>query len=122
MFYDFPSTNYQRPHKKFNFSEEKITPLPPPEKTSTSTSISPSPHLHCPISIMPTQMLLNSFTSINNRKNVNISFLFLPFPFFLPLFIKKYFLRVGEWVLNPFPHSHYIICHAILSAADLLSQ
>ena len=42
FFYDFPSTNYQRPHKKFNFPE-KITPAPTPEKTSTSTSISPSP-------------------------------------------------------------------------------
>ena len=33
---------------------------------------------------------------------------------------KNNFCVWGEWVLNPSPHSHYIICHAILSAANLL--
>ena len=44
MFLCFPSTNYQRPHKKFNF-HEKITPSPTPEKTSTSNSPPPPPTL-----------------------------------------------------------------------------
>ena len=43
MFYDFPSPNYQRPHKKFNFPEKNYPPPPTPEKTSTYTSISPFP-------------------------------------------------------------------------------
>ena len=30
FFYDFPSTNYQRPHKKFNFPPPALAPPPPP--------------------------------------------------------------------------------------------
>ena len=67
---------------------------------------------------MPTPMLLNSFTSINNVKNVNISLLFLPF--LSSTFNKKKILRVGRVGFEPLPHSRYIICHAILSAANLL--
>ena len=45
FFYDFPSTNYQRPHKKFNFPE-KITPPPPlhPRKLQPPPALAPTPY------------------------------------------------------------------------------
>ena len=45
FFYDFPSTNYQRPHKKFNFPEKNYPPPPPlhPRKLQPPIALAPPP-------------------------------------------------------------------------------
>ena len=47
FFYDFPSTNYQRPHKKFNFPEKNYPPPPlHPRKLQPPIALAPPPP-HC---------------------------------------------------------------------------
>ena len=118
FFYDFPSTNYQSPHKKFNFPEKNYPPPPTPEKTSTSNSISPSPPPLSDINNANSNAFeqLHKYQQCKKCKHLPpIS----PLSFF-HFSSKNIFCVWGEWVLNPSPHSHYIICHAILSAANLL--
>ena len=45
FFYDFPSTNYQRPHKKFNFPAKNYPPPPPlhPRKLQPPPALAPPP-------------------------------------------------------------------------------
>ena len=100
-------------------SLKKITPLPPtPEKTSTSTSISPSPP---PLSDI-NNANSNAFEQLHKYQQCK-KYKHLP-PIsplsFFHFSSKNNFCIWGEWVLNPSPHSHCIICHAILSAANLL--
>ena len=101
-------------------SLKKNSPPPPPptpEKTLTSTSISPPP----PLSDI-NNANSNAFEQLHKYQQCKkckhlppIS----PLSFF-HFSSKNNFCVWGEWVLNPSPHSHYIICHAILSAANLL--
>ena len=113
FFYDFPSTNYQRPHKKFNFPEKNYPPPPPlhPRKLQPPPALSDINNANS-----------NAFEQLHKYQQCKkckhlppIS----PLSFF-HFSSKNNFCVWGEWVLNPYPHSHYIICHAILSAANLL--
>ena len=104
---------------KNSISLKKITLSPTPENTSTSTSISPSPPP--PLSDI-NNANSNVFEQLHKYQQCKkckhlppIS----PFSFF-HFSSKNNFCVWGEWVLNPSPHSHYIICHAMLSAANLL--
>ena len=118
FFYDFPSTNYQRPHKKFNLSCKKLPTPTTPKKTSTSTSISSPP---LPLSDI-NNANSDAFEQLHKYQQCK-KFKHLPpiSPFsFFHFSLKRNFCMWGKWVLNPSPHSHYIICPAILSAAKLL--
>ena len=42
FFYDFPSTNYQRPHKKFNVPEKNYPPIHP-RKLQSLPALAPPP-------------------------------------------------------------------------------
>ena len=42
-FYDFPSTNYQRPHKKINFPEKNYPPPLHPRKLQPPPALAPPP-------------------------------------------------------------------------------
>ena len=93
-------------------SLKKITPSPTPEKTSTSTCISPPPPP--PLSDI-NNANYNAFEQLHKYQQCKkckhlppIS----PLSFF-HFSSKNNFCVWGEWVLNPSPHSHYIICHAI---------
>ena len=107
------------PHKKLN-SIEKNDPPPLAKKFQPLPALAPPP---------PPSEINNANSNVFEQlhkyqqcKKCKHLPPISPFSFFH--FSSKINVCVwGEWVLNPVnpsPHSHYILCHAILSAANLL--
>ena len=95
-FYDFPSTNYQHPHKKFN-SSEKNYPPPHPRKLQPPPALAPPPPPQSEINNANS----NAFKQLHKKQKCKhhlppIS----PFSFFR-FSSKNNFCVWGEWILNP---------------------